>query len=512
MDGASKFVKGDAIAAIIITLVNLLGGFAIGVAQLGMPFEEAIQTYSLLSIGDGLVSQIPALLLSVATGLVVTRSVADSDMGSDLMNQVFARQMPLRVAGFGALVLCLIPGLPKLPFILAGGAMLLASSRVKEGGEDSADDVAATPTEVAIPDSPEQLAAEIRVDPLGLELSADLIDLVDTRTGGDLLDRVKALRRKVAGELGIVIPPVRTRDNLELPLHTYTITLYGAEVARGEAPRGTVLAIGDFLGSLPGTPTREPVFGLDAKWIPAELRHQAEVGGATVVDRASVVTTHLAEVVHQHASRLLGREDVRLLTDVVKRTHPVVIEELTPTQLSLGEIQAVLRSLLDEGVPIRDLVRIFEALSVRAAVSKDLDGLVEAARAALDPSLAVTYLSDGTLHAISFEPVLEQRMLEAVRQTESGAVLALDPELAQRILITVTQMATATENEGHRPVLVCAPQLRPAVRRFVAPAAQRLPVLSYTELGAAQQVRSAGVVGEASDPALGVGAVIGAPA
>lgn len=511
MDGASKFVKGDAIAAIIITLVNLLGGFAIGVAQLGMPFGDAIQTYSLLSIGDGLVSQIPALLLSVATGLVVTRSVADSDMGSDIMNQIFARQTPLRVAGFGALVLCLIPGLPKLPFIIAGGAMLLASSRVKQIEEETTVDAAAS-TEVAIPDSPEQLAAEIRVDPLGLELSADLIDLVDTRVGGDLLDRVKALRRKVAGELGIVIPPVRTRDNLELPLHTYAITLYGAEVARGEAPRGTVLAIGDFLGSLPGTPTREPVFGLDAKWIPAELRHQAEVGGATVVDRASVVTTHLAEVVHQHASRLLGREDVRLLTDVVKRSHPVVIEELTPTQLSLGEVQAVLRSLLDESVPIRDLVRIFEALSVRAAISKDLDGLVAAARAALDPSLAVSYLSDGTLHAISFEPLLEQRMLEAVRQTESGAVLALEPELAQRLLITVTQLATASENEGHRPVLVCAPQLRAAVRRFVAPAAARLPVLSYTELGAAQQVRSAGVVGDLSDPALGVGAAIGATA
>lgn len=504
MDGASKFVKGDAIAAIVITLVNLLGGFAIGVAQYGMPFGEAINTYSLLSIGDGLVSQVPALLLSVATGLIVTRSVADSDMGSDIVGQIFARKMPLRVAGFGALALCIIPGLPKLPFLVAGGVMLIAASRIDESAGSTTTEGAAPGAElVESPDSPEALVAEIRVDPLGLELSADLIDLVDTRTGGDLLDRVKALRRKVAGELGIVIPPVRTRDNLELPASTYAITLFGAEVARGEAPRGTVLAIGDFLGSLPGTPTQEPVFGLEAKWIPAELRHQAEIGGATVVDRASVVTTHLSEVVHQHASRLLGREDVRLLTDIVKRSHPVVIEELTPTLLPLGEVQRVLRSLLEERIPIRDLVSIFEALSVRASVSKDHDGLVDAARAALDPSLAAPYVVDGTLHAISLEPVLEQQMLEGLRPTEHGTIVVLDPEVAQNVLLGLVQAAQAAENNGVRPVLVCAPQIRAAVRRLVAPAVDRLPVLAYSELGAAREVRSVGVVGASgAHPAL----------
>ncbi|MEQ6901653.1 flagellar biosynthesis protein FlhA [Nocardioides sp. YIM 152588] len=495
MDGAMKFVKGDAIAAIVITLVNLIGGFAIGVAQHGMSFTEAISTYSLLSIGDGLVSQIPALLLSVAAGLVVTRSVSESDLGSHLISQIAARQMPLRVAGFGALGLCIIPGLPKLPFIVVGGVMLLASSRIDESGPASAETTSEAEAEaLEAPDSPERLAAEIRVDPLGLELSADLIDLVDARTGGDLLDRVKALRRKIAGELGIVIPPVRTRDNLELPPNTYAITLFGAEIARGQAPRGTVLAIGDFLAALPGTPTREPVFGLDAKWIPAELRHQAEIGGATVVDRASVVTTHLAEVVHRHASNLLGREDVRLLTDVVKRSHPVVIEELTPTQLSLGEVQRVLRALLDEGVPIRDLVRIFEALSVRAASSKDLDGLVDAARAALDPALAAPYVTDGVLHVISLDPVLEQHMLEALRPGDLGAQLLVDPDLAQHLMGSLAQHLASAEEQDIRPVLVCAPQIRAALRRLVAPAVERLPVFAYTELGAAQQVRSLGVV------------------
>jgi flagellar biosynthesis protein FlhA len=493
MDGASKFVKGDAIAAIVITLVNLVGGFGVGVAQKGMPFGDAVSTYSLLSIGDGLVSQIPALLLSVATGLIVTRSVGEADMGTDIVRQLTSHRTPLRVAGFAALSLCLIPGLPKIPFILAGGVVLLASTRVPDESDvvgENDPEVLALPS----PDSPEVLAAEIQVDPLGLELSADIIDLVDPSAGGDLLDRVKALRRKVAADIGIVVPPVRTRDNLDLPLHTYAIKLFGIEVARGEAPAGTVLAIGDFLGTLPGEPTREPVFGLEAKWIPAELRNQAESGGATVVDRASVITTHLAEVVMSHAGRLLGREDVRMLTDVIKRTHPVVIEELTPTQLSLGEVQRVLQSLLDEGVSVRDLVRIFEALSLRASATKDVDALVDAARQALGPAIAAPYVSNDTVHVISLDPQLEQRMLEELRPTEHGLVIALDPELGQSVLHQISGLLVEAENANHRPVLVCSPQIRSAVRRLLRPSLHQLPVLSYQELIGASTVRSVGVV------------------
>jgi flagellar biosynthesis protein FlhA len=493
MDGASKFVKGDAIAAIVITLVNLVGGFGVGVAQKGMPFGDAVSTYSLLSIGDGLVSQIPALLLSVATGLIVTRSVGEADMGTDIVRQLTSHRTPLRVAGFAALALCLIPGLPKIPFILAGGFVLLASTRVPNESDvvgENDPEVLALPS----PDSPEVLAAEIQVDPLGLELSADIIDLVDPSAGGDLLDRVKALRRKVAADIGIVVPPVRTRDNLDLPLHTYAIKLFGIEVARGEAPAGTVLAIGDFLGTLPGEPTREPVFGLEAKWIPAELRNQAEIGGATVVDRASVITTHLAEVVMSHAGRLLGREDVRMLTDVIKRTHPVVIEELTPTHLSLGEVQRVLQSLLDEGVSVRDLVRIFEALSLRAAATKDVDALVDAARQALGPAIAAPYVTNDTVHVISLDPQLEQRMLEDLRPTEHGMVVALDPELGQSVLHQISGLLVEAENANHRPVLVCSPQIRSAVRRLLRPSLHQLPVLSYQELIGASTVRSVGVV------------------
>lgn len=494
MDGASKFVKGDAIAAIIITLVNLLGGFAIGVAQNGMSMGDAIETYSLLSVGDGLVSQIPALLLSVATGLVVTRSTSNDDMGSDISRQLMQQRTPLRIAGFAALALCLIPGLPKLPFIVAGGAMLLLSTRVVEPVVDTPKDSDPVAAELAERDTPEQLAADIQVDPLGLELSADIIDLVDASVGGDLLDRVKALRRKIAGDLGIVVPPVRTRDNLELPLGTYAIKLFGVEVARGSAPTGTVLAIGEFLGSLPGEPTQEPVFGLDAKWIPAEMRNAAEISGATVVDRASVVTTHMAEVVAQHAARLLGREDVKLLTEVVRRTHPVVVEELTPVHLSLGEVQRVLQCLLDENVAIRDLVRIFEALSLRASASKELDGLVEAARTALGPAVVAPYLVDQGVHVISFEPMLEQQMLEALRPAEGGAVIALDPTTGHLLLTRLAQLVTETENRDIRPVLVCAPPLRPAVRRMTRPILPQVPVLAYSELSGGARVQSAGVV------------------
>ena len=495
MDGASKFVKGDAIAAILITVVNLIGGMTIGLVQLGMSPGDAVSTYSLLTVGDGLVSQIPALLLSVATGLVVTRSASESDMGSDIVAQVTGNKSALQITGFGSMALCLIPGLPKIPFLLIGGVMLLLSARA--GREAPAAAVEATEAVGELPsaDHPEQLAEEIQVDPLGLELSADMIDLVDHAHGGDLLQRVKALRRKIAGELGVVVPLVRTRDNLDLPSRTYAIKLFDIEVARGEAPPGTVLAIGDFLGSLPGEATKEPVFGLEAKWIPAELRAQAELSGATVVERSAVITTHLSQVVTTYAARLLGREDVRLLTDVVKRTHPNVVDELTPALLSLGEVQRVLQQLLEEGIAIRDLVRIYEALSLKAAQTKDVDALVDAARTALGPAVVAPYVAGGTVHVLSFDPIFEQRLLESLRHGDQGAALVLDPVTAQTVIGGLAQQLVDAENHNIRPVLVCAPQLRAAVRRLVRPAIDRLPVLAYPELAGTAQVRSVGVVG-----------------
>ncbi|MCZ2810426.1 flagellar biosynthesis protein FlhA [Modestobacter sp. VKM Ac-2979] len=497
MDGASKFVKGDAIAAIIVTLINLIGGFAIGVLQRGMAPGEAVTTYSLLSVGDGLVSQIPALLISTATGLIVTRSASQGDMGSDLISQLSRAKQPVRIAGLASLALCLIPGLPKLPFLLIGGLVLFISTRLTDRVDEDddegtpADAVAAEPQ----PDSPEAIADRMRVDPLELEVAFDLVELVDTARGGDLLDRVKALRRKVAMETGLVIPLVRTRDNLDLPASQYVIWLNGVPAAKGTSPAGTVLAIGDHLDGLPGKATREPVFGLAAKWVPAELQRQAEMAGATVVDRSSVITTHLAEVVRQNASALLGREDVKVLVEMIRRSHPAVADELTPALLSLGEVQRVLQALLDEGVSIRDLVRIFEALSLRAKVSTDLDGLVEAARAALGAAISHPYVTEEErLHVITLEPSFEQRLLEAVRPTEGGQVLALDGHTVDVLVRGCTELLDDAERLNLSPVLVCSPQVRAALSRLVRQVLPRLSVISYNEVSRTAQIESLGVV------------------
>ncbi|RKS75605.1 flagellar biosynthesis protein FlhA [Motilibacter peucedani] len=493
MDGASKFVKGDAIAAVIITVINLLGGFVIGVVQHHLSPGEAITTYSLLSIGDGLVSQIPALLISVATGLIVTRSTTQGDLGTDVIGQLSRQILPLRIAGGAMLLLCVIPGLPKLPFLVVGLLVVFASTRLKSPEEKALEELP-PPVEQPSPDSPEALAEDMRVDALALELACDLIDLVDTTVGGDLLDRVRSLRRKVALDLGLVIPPVRTRDDLELPLSTYVIKIGGVVAGRGEAPTGAVLAISDALEGLPGTPTREPVFGLAAKWVPMELRHQAELLGATVVDRASVITTHMAEVVRDGASRLLGREEVRSLVEMVKRTHPVVVEELTPAMLNLGEVQRVLHALLDEGVSIRDLPRIFEALSLRAKVSADVEGLVEAARAALGPAISAPHAVDDLLRVVTLDPRLEQSMFESMVAGDGGTHILLDGERLESLTMQLARMVEQAEQRGFNPVLVCSPQVRPGLRRLVRTSLPRLPVLSYGEVTGQLRIETIGVV------------------
>jgi flagellar biosynthesis protein FlhA len=497
MDGGSKFVKGDAIAAIIITVINLVGGFAVGMLQQGLSPADAMNQYSLLSVGDGLVSQIPALLLSVATGLITTRSATSGDMGSSVTAQLGRNKLALRIAGGAALTLCVIPGLPKIPFLLIGTATLFIAQRVKEPTpEEVAAAAAAAAAEVdrPAPDSPDQLMGEMRVDPLELALSPDLVDLVDTN-GGDLLDRVRALRRKMALELGLVMPPVRTRDDLDLPLSTYAIRISGVDAGTGQAPPGTVLAIGDGLQALPGRAGVEPVFGLAGKWVPAELHYQAELSGATVVDRASVIITHLAEIVRSNASRLLGREDVRALTEMVKRTHPVVVEELTPSLLSLGQIQRVLQALLDEGVPIRDLVRIFEALSLRAKISLDHDGLVEAARSALGPAIAAQYATNGRLTVITLDPMLEQGLLESLRPSDSGAFMAIEGMRAEAIVSEAAQLVESAEQQGLTPVLACSPQLRLPLMRLLRAGSRRVQVLSYSEIsGSTAQIETMGVV------------------
>ena len=501
MDGGAKFVKGDAIAGIVITIINLVGGIVIGIVQKGMSPGDAVATYSLLSVGDGLVTQIPALLMSVATGLIVTRATSQGDLGTDAAVQLLRSRTALRIAGVGSIALALIPGLPKIPFLLIGGGLIAIAQRTPPDTDDaavgSADPVAAALAPAA--ETPEQLMAQMRVDPLEIVLAPDLVDLVDSASGGDLLDRVRSLRRKVAMELGIVIPPVRTRDSLDLPVSTYAVRISGVDVGSGLAPAGQVLALGDHLDDLPGTTTTEPVFGLAGKWVPAEMRHQAEMTGATVVDRASVLITHLAEIVRANASRLLSREDVRTLTDALKATDAAVVEELTPALLTLGEVQRVLAALLDEGVPVRDLARIYEGLTLQAKVSTDAESLVEAARSALGPAIAASYAGGGVLRVLTLDPLLEHQLVESLRLTDAGAQLSVDPARVERIVDEVARIVRAAEDAGTSPVMVCAPALRSPLRKLVTMAVPGVSVLSYAEVsGPGLSIETVGVISGAA--------------
>ncbi|WP_062382470.1 flagellar biosynthesis protein FlhA [Demequina iriomotensis] len=503
MDGGSKFVKGDAIAGIIITIVNLVGGFGVGMMQMGLSPQESIEKFSMLTIGDGLVSQIPALLLSVSTGLIVTRATASADMGTATSAQLTQSRTALLIAGAASIALALVPGLPKLPFILVGGVLLIAGQRVgsrdRLRAAEAAELPAAPPGGAPELDSPEALMEQMRVHALEIQLAPDLVDLVGGGSEQDLLARVKGLRRKVAMDLGLVIPPVRTRDSVDLPRSTYVVKIAGVEVGRGEAPAGRLLALGDHLDHLVGTPVREPVFGLAGRWIPAEVRAQAELAGATVVDRVSVLVTHLGSIITENAPRLLSREDVRVLVDGVKQLDRAVVDELIPGLLSLGEVQRVLHGLLAERVSIRDLPRILEGLTLRAKVATDPEGLVEAARAALGPAIAAPYAEDGVLRVLTLDPLLEQHLVEARRPGDEGMILAVDPDRLERMLASLRGRLAELERAGHEAVLACAPVLRPALRRTVAATMPLVPVLSYSEVTCAPlQVEAVGVVSDAA--------------
>ncbi len=497
MDGASKFVKGDAIAGLIIIIINVVGGIAIGMLQRGMSAGEAIDTYTLLTIGDGLVTQIPALLMAVSTGMIVTRSNAESDMASTASAELSQSRNALMIAGAAAIVMALIPGMPKIPFIVIGALLIFASQRVKArqaAEEAAAADPVAQLTAAPASDTTEDLIEQMRVHALEVMLSPDLVDIV---TGGsdDLLARVRALRRKIALELGIVVPPVRTRDSVDLPASTYVIRIAGVEAGRGEAPAGKVLALGDFLDGLPGTATVEPVFGLSGKWVPTEMRHAAEMAGATVIDRVSVLVTHLSAIITANAARLLTREDVRVLTEGVKQVSPSAVDELVPNVLSLAEVQRVLQGLLAEQIPINDLPRIYESLLLKAKTSPDPEGLIEAARQALGPALAAQYVNSGVLRVIMIDPSLEQAMLESLRPSDQGTQILLDPARIESIIGSLKSTVATVENAGHTAVLVCAPALRPAIRRLVSAQTNGLPVLSYQEATAANvNIETVGVL------------------
>jgi flagellar biosynthesis protein FlhA len=483
MDGASKFVKGDAIAGIVIIIINVVGGIALGMIQRGLSITDAVNTYTLLTIGDGLVTQIPALLMAVSTGMIVTRANAESDMGSTASAQLSQSRNAMMIAGCAAIVMAMIPGMPIIPFVLVGGFLLFVGQRMKR--TDTARKVAGEAADArqnsAQSETTEDLIDQMRVHALEIQLAPDLVDIV-SGASDDLLARVRALRRKIAMDLGIVVPPVRTRDSVDLPASTYVVRIAGVEAGRGLAPAGKVLALGDGLESLPGTAIVEPVFGLAGKWVPSEMRHSAEMTGATVIDRVSVLVTHLSAIITASAARLLTREDVRVLIEGVKQVNPSAVDELIPALLSLAEVQRVLQGLLIEQVPINDLGRILESVTLRAKVSTDPEGLVEAARQALGPALIAQHIDGPALRVIMIDPVLEQSLLESMRPSEQGSQILMDPTRIETVMASLRDAVQAVELGGQTAVLVCAPALRPAIRRLITGQFGGLPVLSYAEV------------------------------
>ena len=497
MDGASKFVKGDAMAALIITAINLVGGIVVGMLQRGLGFSEATHQYSLLTVGDGLAAQIPALLISVATGIIVTRAASDRDLGSDIANQVLRqRKAPLVAAGAIGLF-ALVPGLPKLPFLLIAALFGAVAWAVRNGMP--ADAAAKAPAKAALP-KPDEPISEVGVDALELAIGFGLVPLVQAGPGAatsSLLRRVSMIRRQLASDLGVVIPPVRIHDELGMESHEYLVKVRGSEVARGRVMPGHLLAMdpGDAAGKLQGIPTREPAFGLEAVWIPDGQRAEAEALGYTVVDPESVIVTHLTETIRAHAAEVLTRQDVRSLLDRLKETNAAVVEEVVPDALSLGEIQRVLQSLLAEGVPIRDLGTIVEAIGDKARTTRDTSLLTEYARQALGRAITAPHLDEQLrLQAITLDPSIEQEVSTSITQTTDGEYLAMDPPRAQAIVAALrTQVEHATAR-GARPVLLCSARIRRHLRRLIAQAQPQLAVCSYNEIAPGINVETVGVI------------------
>jgi flagellar biosynthesis protein FlhA len=498
MDGASKFVRGDAVAGLVITAINILGGFFIGVVQQGTDIETAARTYTILTIGDGLVSQLPALLVSTAAGIVVTRATSGADLGSEVTGQLLMSPRVLWIVTGILGGFALLPGLPFLPFIaLAGATGGLAAAGRGGTARPTGGAEAGPPALVPKDEKPETLLA---LDLMELEVGFELVPLVDPaagRPGGDLVERIRTLRRQLAQEMGFIVPPIHIRDNLQLKPSEYVIVLKGVEIARGEIRSGCSLAInpGSAVATVPGVATREPAFGLDALWIASQERERAQLAGYTVVDAGTVVITHLTETIRRHAHELLGRQEVQQLLDALAKSRPKVIEELVPQHLSVGGIQKVLQNLLREGTSIRDLLTILETLADHAPRTKDPDVLTEYARQALGRAITKRLLApDGTLVVVALAASLERQLLDALHRSEDGTTLALDPGIAQRLVARLGEWVERLARQHVSPVLLCSTPLRPHLRRLVERPIPALAVVAPGEVSTTLRVRSMGVV------------------
>ena len=499
MDGASKFVKGDAIAAIVIMLINIGGGFVIGMLQRDLDAVTSLNTYTLLTVGEGLVSQIPALLISTATGIIVTRAASEGNLGADIVKQLFNNERIFFINTGVLTMLAIVPGLPGIPFftlaVICGfiGYSLHRKSAVVAEDESQAERETQAKAEAT---RPENIVSLLQVDPMELEIGYSLIPLVDTVQGGDLLDRIVMIRRQCALELGLVVPTIRIRDNIQIKPNSYIIKLKGMEIARGELMLDHFLAMnsGTVFEEVPGIETTEPAFGLPALWIPEAQREQAELNGYTVVDAVSVLATHLTEVIKQHASEILGRQETQNLIDNLSKTHQSLVQEVIPELLGVGEVQKVLAYLLDERISIRDMATIMEVLADYARVTKDPEILTEYVRHAMARQISAQVVQGNVLPCITLDPSLENRIVGGVQRTDHGSFVNLDPDTMRKIITSLNAEIEKIANMGYPPVVLTSPAVRLYFRKLVSRSVSGITIVSHAEISSTVEIQILGVV------------------
>ena len=498
MDGASKFVKGDAIAGIIITIINICGGLVIGMVQRGMEFQSALSTYTLLTVGDGLVSQIPALIISTSAGIIVTKAASESNLGREVTAQLFAQPKAMFLASGVLAALGVVPALPQLPLFTLAMVLLFSGYMIRRAAaaEEAAAREDIQPAQLEEMRKPENVMGLLQVDPIEVEFGYAIIPLADVNQGGDLLDRVVMIRRQIALELGMVVPIIRLRDNIQLGPNQYRIKIKGIEVAEGELVMDGFLAMdpGTAAGEIEGTDTLEPAFGLPAKWIKEEEKDRAEMLGYTVVDPPTVISTHLTETIKAHIHELLGRQEVKKLVDNLKENHPALVDELVPKQMTYGEVQKVLANLLREGVSIRDLVTIFETLADYAPVTHDPDMLTEYVRQSLSRTISKKFVPGKKARVVTLDQGLEEKILNSVQQTEQGSFITLDPDITQRMINSLSNQLNAFTQTGEQPIVLTSPVVRLYFKKLTEQFAPGLVVLSYNELEPGIEIQSLGVV------------------
>ncbi|MCD6297442.1 MAG: FHIPEP family type III secretion protein, partial [Deltaproteobacteria bacterium] len=490
-------VRGDAIAGVIITLINIIGGLAIGVLQNGMSFSHAAENYTLMTVGDGLVSQIPALIISTAAGIVVSRAGSNSALGRQIVSQILLQPRAIGIASVVLLGFGLVPGLPTLPFIIlsamAGTVAYLVSQSQKTGLVEEE----AKKTLEAKSKPPERLTALPPLDILALEVGYGLIPLVDAEQDGTLLDRIKSIRRQIAQDIGIIVPPLHIQDNMQLKPAEYSILLKGNDIARGELMLNHYLAMNADNSNMKieGVPTREPTYGLPAFWVKEGVREKAVAQGYTVVDLATVLTTHLSDAIRIHAHELLGRQEVQQLLDDLRNSHPKVVEELVPNLLPLGGVVKVLQNLLSEQIPIRDLLTILETLADWAPMTKDMDTLTGHARQSLSRTITKLYQTpDGKIPLITLDQNVENAISGAIQQTDQGSFLALEPKVAKGIMESIARYITEFSSLNYRPVILCSAQIRAHFKKLIDRFIPNLVVLSYNEILNTVKIQSLGMV------------------